>query len=262
LGIAISSTSVFSFVGFMVVDFGLVASERDAGQYAGWIAGAFWLGAIAGTLVGGFAADRIGRRPVLLTATAVNVATTIAFGFSPDLYWAVALRLIGGFFSPNFIVSKSYINDVCDKSNRSTGFSVISMSFGVGALLGPLLGGLMARPGVKYPHLFSASNVFTRFPYAMQGLVIGVLLVVSFAMTWRWLPESLDKSSSSSSSSSSLAVDDNGDSIEIDLQPLMSNDAMNERQDSDDTTQSNFSTTEIIQLESGNDLHDRIVFFL
>jgi len=216
LGIAISSSSVFAFVGFMVVDFGLVPTERDAGEYAGYIAGAFWLGAIVGVLIGGYAADRIGRRPILLGATLVNVLTTIAFGFSPNFFWAFTLRLIGGFFSPNFIVSKSYINDICDKSNRSAAFAVISMSFGIGSLIGPLIGGLMSRPALKHPATFDKDGIFGQFPYALQGIVIGFILLASFLICWFWLPESKDLTNGVET-----PEEDGG----IDMQPLLKDDA-------------------------------------
>lgn len=80
---------MFAFVGYMVVDFGLSPTEREAGKYAGYIAGSYWFGGVFGVSVFGWISDRWGRRPVLLLATVFTTITTVAFGFSPNLFWAV-----------------------------------------------------------------------------------------------------------------------------------------------------------------------------
>ena len=138
--------------------------------------------------------DRFGRRPGLLICTFANAVLCVAFGFSPNLFWAVTFRLVSGLFAGNFVVAKSYINDVCDSSNRSTAFSAISLSWGAGSIVGPFLGGLLSRPAHEFPSVFSPSGFFGRFPYALQGMVMGFLILVAGVGTYVYLPETKGRS--------------------------------------------------------------------
>jgi len=90
--------------------------------------------------------DRIGRRPVLLISTAGSAVAYALFGLSaqytgPMGFWIlVASRVFAGGCGANLGVASAYIADVTTPENRSKGMGMIGMAFGLGFILGPVIG--------------------------------------------------------------------------------------------------------------------------
>lgn len=80
LASAISISSLFPYVGFMVVDFGL-SDKNDAGYYAGFIGSAMMFGRFVSSFYWGQKADAIGRKPVLICGLVSVITMSIFFGF-------------------------------------------------------------------------------------------------------------------------------------------------------------------------------------
>lgn len=117
--------------------------------------------------------DRIGRKPVLLITTAANVLGYIAIAYSADIWWAIAIRMFTGFGAGNISTIQGYIADVTAPEKRAGRMGVIGAAFGLGFIVGPAIGGLLAVEGVGLagfrPPLFVAA--------ALAGLAaIGVVL--------------------------------------------------------------------------------------
>ncbi|KAL9690044.1 hypothetical protein QQ045_010437 [Rhodiola kirilowii] len=71
-------------------------------------------------------------------------------------------------------------------------FLQISTSWGLGLVIGPAMGGFLAQPADKFPHLFSKESLFGRFPYALPCLVISIIALLA-AISCYWLRETLHK---------------------------------------------------------------------
>ena len=92
--------------------------------------------------------DRIGRRPVLLISLAGSVISYALFGFSALFsgekgFWIlIASRAFAGVCGANLGVASAYIADVTSPQTRSKGMGMIGMAFGLGFILGPVIGSL------------------------------------------------------------------------------------------------------------------------
>lgn len=104
--------------------------------------------------------DRFGRRPVLL-ATIVGTAISLTFlAFADSLGWLFAARTLAGAFAANVSVASAYIADVTPEHERTRWMGMLGASFGIGFVLGPALGGLLAPWGVHVPLLAAAGIAF------------------------------------------------------------------------------------------------------
>ncbi|NQE60839.1 MFS transporter [Caulobacter sp. RHG1] len=137
---------------------------------------AYSLGQFFGEPFWGRLSDRIGRRPVLIVTIIANALAYLALAFAPNIWIAMAIRLVGGFGSGNISTIQGYMADVTPPEKRAGRMGLLGAAFGAGFVIGPSLGGLLAHPdagqlGFQIP-LFVAAG--------MAGLAaIGVMLFVA-----------------------------------------------------------------------------------
>jgi DHA1 family tetracycline resistance protein-like MFS transporter len=128
----------------------------DATRIAGYMLVAFALAQfVAGPVLGNLS-DRFGRRPVL-------IASMLAFGIdyalmalAPTLAWLFLGRFIAGIAGAIYGPASSVIADVTPPDKRSAAFGYISAAFGIGFIIGPALGGLIAGLGPRAPFIAAA----------------------------------------------------------------------------------------------------------
>ena len=155
---AIASTSLYPFVAFMVVDLGLVESINEAGAYAGFIAGVFMLGRMCSSILWGVVADKWGRKPVLVLSVASIFGTSILFGLAKSFEVAVLARFLMGFGNAIVATTKTVIPELVPQSVRSRAMASTSGCWYIGMVIGPVIGGLLARPALQYPSLFCGAD--------------------------------------------------------------------------------------------------------
>lgn len=137
---------------------------------------AYSLGQFFGEPFWGRLSDRIGRRPVLIVTIIANALAYLALAFAPNIWIAMAVRLIGGFGSGNISTIQGYMADVTPPEKRAGKLGLLGAAFGAGFVIGPSLGGLLAHPdagqlGFQIP-LFAAAG--------MAALAsVGVMLFVA-----------------------------------------------------------------------------------
>lgn len=136
---------------------------------------AYSAGGFAGELFWGPLSDRIGRRPVLLVTTLGSLVGYLGLAFAPGIWAAVAVRAFAGFFAGNVSVIQGYIVDATPPERLASRIGLVGSTYGVGFVVGPALGGLMARPelgpaGFHPPLLLSAAMCLV----AAVGLVLFV----------------------------------------------------------------------------------------
>ncbi|MBL8597438.1 MAG: Tet(A)/Tet(B)/Tet(C) family tetracycline efflux MFS transporter [Devosia sp.] len=121
----------------------------------------------------GVLSDRFGRRPVLLISLAGAAVDYLFMAFAPELWMLVLGRAIAGFTSANMAVATAYITDITPEEQRAQRFGLFHAMFGIGFVIGPVLGGLLG-------------DVWVRAPFIAAAVLNGL----NFALALFMLPES------------------------------------------------------------------------
>lgn len=92
----------------------------------------------------GAMSDKVGRRPVLLITLAGSVASYLWLAYADTLLILFAARAFSGFMAGNISTAFAYVADVTTKENRAKGMGLIGAAFGIGFIVGPAIGGILA----------------------------------------------------------------------------------------------------------------------
>ena len=118
----------------------------------------------------GVLSDRYGRRPVLLISLAGAAIDYLIMAFAPDLWMLVLGRAIAGLSSANMAVATAYITDISAEDERAKRFGYFHAMFGIGFIIGPVLGGLLGDVWVRAP--FIAAALFNGLNFALALFVL------------------------------------------------------------------------------------------
>lgn len=132
-----------------------------------------------GALVGPFwgkLSDRIGRKPVLLICLGGAALSYVLLAFADTLALLYLSRALAGVMAGNFGVASAMVADISTPQNRARGMGLIGAAFGLGMVIGPFLGGVLAG---------EAGN------FQLVGLVAAALSTAALLAGWLFLPESL-----------------------------------------------------------------------
>ena len=101
--------------------------------------------------------DRWGRVPVLIISQIGTVIAFLMLGFAPNVAILFLARLLDGITGGNFIVAQAYIADITPPERKTVSFGYVMAAFGIGFVLGPTIGGLMAASfGPRIPYFLAA----------------------------------------------------------------------------------------------------------
>jgi MFS family permease len=88
--------------------------------------------------------DRVGRRPVLMVSMGAAALAYLWLGFADAMWMLFAARALGGACAGNIAAANAYIADVTTPEKRARGMGMIGAAFGLGFIIGPALGGVVA----------------------------------------------------------------------------------------------------------------------
>lgn len=115
---------------------------------------------IAAPLFGAWS-DRRGRRPLLLVSLCGSGAGYLVFAWAPSLPWLFAARIVDGVTGGNISIAQAALADITPPADRSKRFGLLGASIGLGFILGPAIGGLVAsRWGLAAPAIAAAGLAF------------------------------------------------------------------------------------------------------
>ncbi len=94
--------------------------------------------------------DRIGRKPVIMICLAGAALSYVMLGLATELWMVYAARVWGGLMAGNFGVASAMMADVTGPQDRARGMGLIGAAWGMGLVLGPVLGGLLSGDGTSF----------------------------------------------------------------------------------------------------------------
>ena len=115
-------------------------------------------------IVGGLS-DQYGRRPVLLAALFGFGLDYLVVVFAPSIVWLFIGRIIAGVMGASFTTAAAYIADISMPENRAQNFGIIGAAFGLGFIIGPVIGGLLGDLGPRVPFIAAALLSFINWLY-------------------------------------------------------------------------------------------------
>jgi DHA1 family tetracycline resistance protein-like MFS transporter len=140
-------------------------SIPEAAAYGGWLVASFSVMQFIFSPVLGNLSDQYGRRPVLLISLFGFGLDYLLTSFAPTIEWLFAGRILAGIMGASFTTASAYIADVSTPENRAQNFGMIGAAFGLGFIIGPALGGVIANYGLRAPFMAAATLTLINWLY-------------------------------------------------------------------------------------------------
>jgi MFS transporter, DHA1 family, tetracycline resistance protein len=137
----------------------------EASEYGGWLIAAFAFMQFLFSPLMGNLSDRFGRRPVLLASLLGFGIDYIFLVFAPSIEWLFVGRIIAGIMGASFTTAAAYIADISEPEKRAQNFGMIGAAFGLGFIIGPALGGILAKYGLRAPFIGAAALTLLNWLY-------------------------------------------------------------------------------------------------
>ncbi len=151
----------------------LVQTLGASAAQAGLVVAAYSVFSVFSGIAGGWLADRIGRRPVLIGSISCTAVLVLAMAMATEVWHVALVMLLLGCIDPAFLpAARAAVADTVEEPRRPRAFGLLSVANAVGWIAGPVIGAGLSSLG--YPLLF-----------AVSGVLVGCYSVIAF----RWLPE-------------------------------------------------------------------------
>jgi MFS transporter, DHA1 family, tetracycline resistance protein len=150
------------------------ASQADHAFWFGAVAFSFGIANFFGAPILGALSDHYGRRPVMLIGFCGLALSFFVTALATALWMLIAVRLFSGAMQANAAVANAYVADISAPHERAKRFGMLGAAFGLGFMLGPVVGGLLGAIDLHLPFY-----------------VAGSLSVINLCYGYFVLPESL-----------------------------------------------------------------------
>ena len=147
-----------------------------ASQYGGWLMFAYSATQFLFAPILGNLSDQFGRRPILLGSLFGFAIDYLFLALAPSIGWLFVGRIIAGITGASFTTASAYIADISTPEKRAQNFGIVGAAFGLGFIIGPVVGGLLGQYGARIPFYAAA-----------------ILTMLNFLYGYFILPESLSK---------------------------------------------------------------------
>lgn len=179
----LTQTSLQSYMYYQLQSFDPSLPDATIAAQVGILQGSFTAAQFLTAFLWGKIADssRVGRKRVLVIGLLGTALSAAGFGFSRSFTAAIFFRCLGGALNGNVGVMRTMISEIIkEKKYQSRAFMILPMTFNIGVIIGPTLGGLLADPVTQYPDLFGENSTFggkygvwwmEHWPYALPNLI-------------------------------------------------------------------------------------------
>ncbi|MFL9483284.1 TCR/Tet family MFS transporter [Chitinophagaceae bacterium LWZ2-11] len=128
----------------------------EAAAYGGWLLFAYAIMQFFFSPILGNLSDQYGRRPILLFSLLGFGVDYIFMAFAPSIWWLFVGRIVAGITGASFTTASAYIADISTPDKRAQNFGMIGAAFGLGFIIGPVVGGLLTSFGPRAPFIAAA----------------------------------------------------------------------------------------------------------
>jgi MFS transporter, DHA1 family, tetracycline resistance protein len=149
-------------------------SQSDQVFWYGAISFAFGIANFIASPILGALSDQFGRRTVLLIGFTGLTVSFFGTALANSIGMLLAVRFVGGAMQANVTVSNAYVADITPPEKRAKRFGMLGAMFGLGFIVGPVMGGLLGAVNLQ-------------LPFVVAGALASVNLVYGYFV----LPESL-----------------------------------------------------------------------
>ena len=143
----------------------LQSDITEAAKIGGWLAFSYAFTQFLFAPIIGNLSDKYGRRPVLLISLLAFGLDYLLLAVAPTIGLVFLGRIIAGITGASISTASAYIADVSTPENRAKNFGMIGAAFGVGFIIGPVIGGLLGQFGPRVPFYAAAVLCFINFLY-------------------------------------------------------------------------------------------------
>lgn len=137
----------------------------EASRIGGWLIFAFAIMQFLFAPLMGILSDKFGRRPILLLALLGLGIDYIFHAFAPSIGWLFVGRVFAGITGASITVATAYIADISTPEKKAQNFGMIGAAFGLGFIIGPVIGGLAAKVSLQLPFLIAAGLTLLNVVY-------------------------------------------------------------------------------------------------
>jgi DHA1 family tetracycline resistance protein-like MFS transporter len=131
-------------------------SINEASPYGAWLLSVYAITQFVFAPVIGNLSDKYGRRPVLLGSLLGFGIDYLFLALAPTYGWLFVGRIIAGIAGASFTTATAYIADISTEETRAKNFGLVGAAFGLGFIIGPAIGGLLAGWGIRAPFYAAA----------------------------------------------------------------------------------------------------------
>ncbi|KAB5577571.1 major facilitator superfamily domain-containing protein [Coniochaeta sp. 2T2.1] len=188
-------TSLQSYMYYQLKWFDSTLPDSVISSQAGVLTASFTAAQFLTAMLWGRVADstRFGRKTVLMIGLGGTMLSCLGFGFSTTFWQALFFRSLGGITNGNVGVMRTMISEIVrEKKYQSRAFLLLPMTFNIGVIIGPVLGGILSDPAGSYPTVFGRVKFFRDFPYAAPNILSTFFLLCATLSVWLNLEETLD----------------------------------------------------------------------
>ena len=156
----------------------------EASRYGGWLMFSYAIMQFLFSPILGGLSDKYGRRPVLLISLFGLGIDYIFMAWAPTMAWLFVGRIIAGISGASFTTATAYIADISEPEKRAQNFGLVGAAFGLGFIIGPVVGGISAQWGARIP--FIAASVLTLINFLYGYFFISESLDITNRRNFEW----------------------------------------------------------------------------
>lgn len=140
----------------------------------------FLFGPVVGSL-----SDRFGRKPILVGSLLIMAFDYVLMALAGTVWLLLIGRIIGGITASTHATAAAYIADVSEPQEKAANFGLIGAGFGIGFVLGPVIGGLLAEFGTRAPFWAAAVLALANAAFGWWVLKETVTDATRRAFSWK-----------------------------------------------------------------------------